>query len=334
MNKKYLFMILIILILVVGASLLLIKINSPTGAVVTEKHYILAQSMAPGSTPTIIADKKGFFAKEGLDIEVKPFTSGKLAFDALLGGSADFATVAETPLVYASLNGQEFYIIATMTYSNSNTKIIVRKDHGILSPQDLKGKKVATFIGSNAEFFMSEFLTRNGLSTNDVKIVNLRPPEMPTALINGDIDAFFAWEPHVYNAKKELGDNAEIYRGDFYTETFNIVVRKDFAEANPKTIEKFIMALLDSEEFIQNNRDASVKIVADYLTVDSAVLENIWQGFSFKIVLDTFLLDSLNNQAEWAIKNDKVPAESKIPNYTDFVYKSALMRINNEAVTI
>jgi len=327
-------MILISLILVVGASLLLIKINSPTGAVVMEKQYILAQSMAPGSTPTIIADKKEFFAKDGLNIEVKPFTSGKLAFDALLGGSADFATVAETPLVYASLNGQEFYIIATMAYSNNNTKLIVRKDKRILSPQDLKGKRVSTFFGSNAEFLMNEFLTRNGLTTNDVKIVNLRPPEMPTALISGDIDAFFVWEPHIYNAKKELGDKAEIYQGDFYTETFNIVVRKDFAEANPKTIEKFIMALLDSEEFIQNNHDESVKIVADYLTVDSAVLENIWQDFSFKIVLDTFLLDSLNNQAEWAIKNDKVPEESKIPNYKDFIYKSALIKINNEAVTI
>ena len=237
-------MILISLILVVSASLLFIKINSSTGVVVMEKHYILAQSMAVVSTPTIIADKKGFFAREGLDIEVKPFTSGKLAFDALLGGSADFATVAETPLVYASLNGQEFYIIATMTYSNNNTKLIVRKDKGILSPQDLKGKKVSTFFGSNAEFLMNEFLTRNGLTTNDVKIVNLRPPEMPTALINGDIDAFFGWQPHIYNAEKELGDKAEIYQGYFYTETFNIVVRKDFAEANPKTIEKFIMALL------------------------------------------------------------------------------------------
>ena len=75
MNKKYLLMI-IILILVVSASLLFINVKSPTDAVVMEKHYILAQSMAPGSTPTIIANKKGFFAKEGLDIEVKPFTSG------------------------------------------------------------------------------------------------------------------------------------------------------------------------------------------------------------------------------------------------------------------
>src|SRR3989344_1858535 len=76
---------------------------------------ILLTSLPRNNTPTaaVIKENNGYFNEQGLDIEVKPFIAGRLALDAVLSGNADFAVAAETPLVYASLNGQEFYIIAT-----------------------------------------------------------------------------------------------------------------------------------------------------------------------------------------------------------------------------
>ena len=54
----------------------------------------LAQNMSPISGVTIVAKEKGFFEKNGLDISVSGFTSGKQCLNAVLGGAAEIATTA------------------------------------------------------------------------------------------------------------------------------------------------------------------------------------------------------------------------------------------------
>lgn len=298
------------------------------------QKLILAENPVPFSTITIIAQKNGYFQEEELNIEVRNFTSGKLCLDAVLGGGANFGTVAETPLMYAGFSGQKVYVVATIVYSDNDCKVIARKDKDISSPVDLKGKKVATFIGTSAEFFMNAFLKSHGLSASDVKVTTLQPPDMVTALVKGEIDAYFIWEPHIYNGKKQLGDNAVIFTGrDVYTETFNIAVMEKFAKENPDVVMKFIRALLKAEKFVAQNKEESISIISEYTGMKRSVLASIWNDFNFEVVLQPSLLEYMRKEAQWAIDSG-ITAGTTIPEYRSMILTEPLREIKPDAVTI
>jgi ABC-type nitrate/sulfonate/bicarbonate transport system substrate-binding protein len=300
----------------------------------TVSKVTLAENPVPLSSVTIIAHEKQFFKKHGINLDVKPFTSGKLALDAVLGGAADFATVAETPLMLAGFADQPAIILATFTYSNNDTKVAARRDLGVNQPIDLKGKKVATFVGTSAEFFMNAFLKGYGLSSKDVEVVSLKPPEMVTALERGDVAAFFIWEPHIYNSRQILGDKIVIFSGrQFYTETYNLVTTKEYAQKNQEIVKEMLYALLDAEKFIHDHPDDAINIVTSFVGMDKSVLNKIWADFNFNVALDPFLLTCMNEQAQWALESGIVKKE-KVPDYARMIYAAPLIQIKPEVVKI
>jgi len=281
-------------------------------------EIILAENASPLSTLTIIAHEKGFFKQAGVDVKVSRFTSGKLALDAVLGGAADIATVAETPIMFAGIAGQDFRVIATTFLSGNACKVVVRSDHGIAKPSDLKGKKIGTFAGTNAEFFTKRFLESNNLKVSDVTIVNLTPTDMVIALTKGDIDAYMVWEPFIYNGKAALGDRAAIFEAPgIYTTTFNIVAKPDFLQAYPKETAAFIQALRLASRFALEHPTDAMATVGNYTNIPVPTLEAVWKDYTFPVTLDDNLVKFLTEQANWAIETDKVKPPA--PDYRKYL---------------
>lgn len=294
---------------------------------------ILAEGMQPIVAPVYVADAKGFFKEQGLDVQLVPFSKGKLCLDAVLGGQAQFGTVAETPLMHVGFQHQPVAILATMETASKNTKGVARKDKGIQKPADLKGHKIGVPVGGNAEYFMDVFLKKNGLSRQDVQVVNLNPPEMIGAIVRGDIDAAFSFEPYVTRSLNQLGDKGIILMDpDLYRETFDIVSMRAWAEKNPVTCEKVLRALIKATQFIKSNRDESVNIVAARIQLDPKELANIWDYYNFDIVLDQSLMDALNAQAKWAI--DSKTQSGQAPDYSYLFYAEPLKAVNPGAVSL
>jgi NitT/TauT family transport system substrate-binding protein len=295
----------------------------------------IAEGLAPSAAPLFVADKKGLWRENALEVSPQIFLSGKLCLDALLGGKVDYATVAETPLAFAGLQDQKFYIIATLMSSEKSLKVIARKDAGIHSPKDLKGKKVATLFGTSAEFFMDTFLKANGVNREDVKATNLKPPDMVTALVRGDISACFIWEPHIHNMNKTLNKNAIVFLGDsIYTETFNLVVLQDYAKKHPRTIEKVLKTMFMAERFIQEKPDTTINIVSNKTGIDKTVLSEIWNDYKFRVELSPSILNYLQKEGEWAKKVGSAPSSVELPEYRNFIYTDGLKKVNPVRVTL
>ena len=73
-------------------------------------------------------------------------------------------TMARRPLImFSSLTRQDFYILATFVYADTDIKVIARGDRGIETATDLRGKKVGTAVGTTGQFFLDAFLTANKL---------------------------------------------------------------------------------------------------------------------------------------------------------------------------
>ncbi len=166
----------------------------------------LAQNLSPISGIAIVAKALGFFDKQGLDVEVSNFTSGKQALDTVIGGAADIATTAEAPVTAAAMSGQPIAFVAGMEYSDIKT--LTSATSGIKTRADLRGKKIAYTAGHRQRSLYGATSQIGGPHGKDVTLINLRPQDMLPALASGSIDAFDTWEPHVANGKKALGEKA------------------------------------------------------------------------------------------------------------------------------
>jgi len=281
-----------------------------------------------------IAEEKGYFLEEGIDVEIKGFPTGKAALAATFSGEVDMGTVADTPIVSNSFERNDFAVFMTIVDSAQHSKALARKDRNINTPQDLVGKKVATAIGTTAHFFMSVFLTLNGIDVSDVEIVNMKPGETVEAIANGDVDVIFAWEPNVLNAAKSLGDNAIILSSDVgYEATFNLVTMNGYIENNPGLIRKVIKSLAKAEEFVSNNREESIRIIALRLETDREGIDKLWDGYRFEISLSQSLILTLEDVARWSIRSNFTD-KTEVPNYLDYIYMAALEEVEPEAVNI
>ena len=162
------------------------------------KEIIIGCETSLLTAPVWVAENKGYFQEEGLNVKIKEFDSGKASFAAMLNNKdIDICTVAQTPIMFHSFNRNDFVIIATMVYSDNDVKVLVRQDKRIINPLDLTGKKVGITKGSTGQFFLYLFLTYNGVISSKVETIDLKPSELAQALVDGRVDAICTWEPHL-----------------------------------------------------------------------------------------------------------------------------------------
>ena len=282
-----------------------------------------------------VAESRGYFDKEGLDVRIKKFDSGRLSLLAMLKGEGiDISTVAPTPIVFNSFERDDFAIIATFVYSYDDIKVIARKDKGVVTAADLIGKKVGTPARTTGQFFLNAFLTDQGIPMKEVKAIDISPSDLPRALENNEVDAIVIWEPHGYNAQKLLGDKAtRLPNRDIYNETFNFVVMKDYAATHPEALIKFLRATDAATTFIIENKEEARELVAENLQLDREVTNAIWDDFVFEISLDQTLIRTLEEEAMWAIRSNLVDSP-KIPNYLDYIHLRSLKAVKPQAVKI
>ena len=91
----------------------------------------LGLQTAPAIGLVKVAVDKNFFQEEGIKVEVKEFTGGKLALQALVGGSLDLVTPAEFPVTLAALNSEKLSILTEVNETMGGFPMILRKEGDI-----------------------------------------------------------------------------------------------------------------------------------------------------------------------------------------------------------
>lgn len=293
----------------------------------------LAQNLGPISGLAIIAKSKGIFEKNGLDITVSNFTSGKQCLDTVIGGGADIATTAEAPVTASAMAKQPIAFVAGMEYSDLKT--VVAAKAGVKTKGDLRGKRIGFTAGTGSEVYTATLLKSAGLTPKDVTLVNLRPQEMLPALAAGSIDAFDTWEPHIANAKKALGEAAtELDTKGTYSETFNIVVMRSYLDANPALVEKFIAALIDAEVWMKAHPDEAITAVADAVGMKRDELAPIWADYVYRVRLDDRLIEILKTHSAWRLESGNHPPGAVMPDFSKVVVTEPLKKVDPARVTL
>jgi NitT/TauT family transport system substrate-binding protein len=152
------------------------------------------------SLPTFVAQEKGFFAQEGLKVELLPFDSGTAIIDALMAGRIDcVGSSSTTGFWFAAQTAPDrfkiFLLYGTKSIKEDHAfSVVVKKGSTLKGLKDLKGKKVGTYPGASS-VAMAKAVIRTQIDPATVIFTEIAPPNMIQALAAGQIDAFFTPEP-------------------------------------------------------------------------------------------------------------------------------------------
>jgi len=118
-----------------------------------------------------------------------PFYKGKNIQELMSEGKLEAGFLGDMPAITAAATG-DVVIVAMVKQGFSS--IVAGKP---MLVSELKGKRIATGIGSAAHFTLLNALANEGLTERDVELVGMEVSDMPQALAQGTVDAFSAWEP-------------------------------------------------------------------------------------------------------------------------------------------
>jgi NitT/TauT family transport system substrate-binding protein len=158
--------------------------------------------------PLSIAEFKGFYKAEGLDVEISDFAGGSRALAAVVGGSADVVSGAYEHTINLQQKGQMFQAFVLQGRAPQMAIGVSSKTMaGYKSVADLKGKKIGVSApGSSTNMMASYMLANAGLKASDVSFVGVGTGAgAVTALRSGQIDAISNVEP-VMTMLQQSGD--------------------------------------------------------------------------------------------------------------------------------
>src|SRR5882762_833338 len=162
----------------------------------------IAFSDWPGYTLLEVAKQKGWFKEAGLDVELAWFEYLP-SIDAFSAGKVDAVTIVATDAMVTGANGGKSKIIALLDYSDGSDMIVGAP--GVQSIKDLKGKKVGIEVTLVEHLLLLKALEANGMTQDDVDLVNTATDKTPETLGSGKVAAIGAWYPISGQALKVAG---------------------------------------------------------------------------------------------------------------------------------
>jgi NitT/TauT family transport system substrate-binding protein len=235
--------------------------------------------------PLTIAERKGFFKEQGLDVEISDFAGGAKSLQGLIGGSLDVVTGAYEHTIRMQAKGQDIRAVLELgRFPGIAVGVAKAKADSYKSPKDLKGMKIGvTAPGSSTNMLVNFLLAKEGLTPQDASFIGVGSAASAVASIrNGQLDAISHLEP-VLSMLEQSGDIKIVV--DTRTEEGTkalfggsnpaavLYAKKDFIDKNPNTVQALTNGLYKALQWIQKSspEEIAAAVPEEYLLGDKAL---------------------------------------------------------------
>ncbi|TAN02065.1 MAG: ABC transporter permease [Rhizobiaceae bacterium] len=243
--------------LLAAAALVAVGMSAPA---VAATKVAIGISGWTGYGPLTLAKEAGLFAKHGLDVTLTKIPQQSRVLAIASGDLQCAATTVETWIIWNE-SGVPTQQIFQLDKSYGADGIVVRPD--IKSVADLKGKAVAVQApGSSPYFLLSWVLNKNGMTTKDVKVVNLEPGAAAQAFLAGQNDAAVTYEPYIsaVRDKPKVG-HILVTTLDYPMILDSVGCTPAFLKANPGAAKALADSYFDALDMIKKEPEKSYKIM-------------------------------------------------------------------------
>ena len=296
-------------------------------------EHIKVGNIGEYSIFNLIAKEKGYFAANGLDVDITEYPSGPPAVADLLRGKNDFAIAADLVGVNALFTNKQLRILSQVSQQHV-FYLIVRKDKGIAKPADLRGKKIGVTKKGAGEFFLSRYLNLNGMTTADITVADLSPTDMMIQLSSGQADGIVIFEPHVYDLIQSMGGNITVFAIQGEQPTVGLAYTTEyFTTQKPEVVRRYVASLLAAQTFLKEHDQEARQILARAMNYDIAYVNYLWPKIDFSLTLRQSLLIGMEDEARFLIQ-EHLADQTTAPNFRNYIYFDALKQLDPQAVTI
>jgi NitT/TauT family transport system substrate-binding protein len=229
----------------------------------------LGYSAWPGWFVWDVADKKGFFDKEGVKVKLTYFSDYTTCLQAMTAGKldADSQTLNDTLLGVTSGSAQ----ISVIENDNSfgNDAIIVKDS--IKTIADLKGKTVAAEQGVVDHFLLLQGLASKGMKESDIQFRNLPTDAAAAAFASGQVDAVGVFAPFTVQALARPGSHVLFSSKDFPgTISDHLVVTPQLIKDRRADVQKLVNAWYGTLDWVKANPAEATAIMAEHAQLKPA----------------------------------------------------------------
>ena len=154
-----------------------------------------------GYRPAVIAQEKGFFKAQGVDVELSYVDFAQLQQADFSAGKYDGIGLTLGDFIILSANNPNMQSVLVVDETNGADVVVAQPE--IKTVEDLRGNKIGSNLGGFSEVFVTEMLRISNLTTDGVNLVKFDALEIPQRLKNNDIQAGHTWEPFLSEAIKQ-----------------------------------------------------------------------------------------------------------------------------------
>jgi ABC-type nitrate/sulfonate/bicarbonate transport system substrate-binding protein len=277
----------------------------------------------------LIAQEKGFAAKQKLNLNIKTFESGTFALEAvaageLLGSGANGAL----PTLGGRAKGGKYVGVARVLSAPRFMCAVVTD--AIKKPTDLSGKTIGVLPASSSQLYWGKYSQFHAVK--DAKTLRVAPPEMVTALRSGQIDAFFVWEPWCMRATAIVPNTRILaYGGEnniFLAADQMISFSESFVKEQPETALRLLRALYDAAEWVKANpKDAALIFAKDYRGKPEEFV-SITEQMNWGLRLDKSVYDVFYDTADWMKQSQLINVPDTKTLVDGYLYPDLLTKID------
>ena len=275
---------------------------------------------------------------EEKQIETKLFDSGPQVIESIFSGSIDVAYVGPGPIINGFLksDGKDIKILSGA--ASGGASFIIQPNSGLESLENFDGKRIASpQISNSQDVSLRYYLESHGLKSVEkggtVFVLNISNPDIYTLFAKGDIDGAWVPEPWATILVQEL-DGIRLFNEEklWPNEEFAsvlLIVRTEYLENNPETVQKWVESHEKTVTWINSNPNKSKSLFSNFL------IDYMGKSLPTKIIDESFSNISItsdpikNSVIIFAERADSLGYLGRDGYNLDGIFYNAVLNVNN-----